>query len=111
MSKENVMLFFEKVNKDFQLQKQIDQLSDATEEEFIEEVINLGRKNGYEFNAEDMKKVAVEAIVSLLEKAQLSEQDYKMVFDEFFEDVEVTDELVNEYWEKFNEKDEWELLH
>lgn len=58
-----------------------------------------------------MKKVAVEAIVSLLEKAQLSEQDYKMVFDEFFEDVEVTDELVNEYWEKFNEKDEWELLH
>lgn len=46
MSKENVMLFFEKVNKDFQLQKQIDQLSDATEEEFIEEVINLGRKKG-----------------------------------------------------------------
>lgn len=66
MSIENVKLFFEKVSTDDKLQNDIEQLSDATNEQFIHEMISLGRENGYVFNREDIERLILEIVVTLL---------------------------------------------
>lgn len=43
MSLEHLRLFFKEASRDFQLQKQFQQLSDATDEEFIQQMIKFGR--------------------------------------------------------------------
>lgn len=56
MSEENAKLFFEKVKKDKQLQKKLENLSDENREELVNKIIAVGTDYGYEFSRDDMKK-------------------------------------------------------
>lgn len=57
MSTANVTLFFEKASRDYQLQKQLYKLSDSSDEEFINKLVELGRENGYEFSSDDVRAI------------------------------------------------------
>lgn len=91
MSLEHLRLFFKAAIRDFQLQKQFQQLSDVTDEEFIQQMIKFGRKRGYHFNKDELKKFAVESVTTLifnLLDQEISDREKKMVSTNLFENIE-----------------------
>lgn len=80
MSTKNVRLFFEEAKKDDRLWKQLYQLLDSSDEEFINEIIKIGRENGYEFTCEDVKSFG-KAMAIMAESSFISEDVNYVVFD------------------------------
>lgn len=57
MSKENVKLFFEKLQNDMKLQGQFEKLANKKEATWADHVVKIAAESGYEFSCEQMDQL------------------------------------------------------
>lgn len=85
MSTKNVRLFFEMASLHTELRNKLKQLSNATTDEYIQKVIQLGEENGYPFMRKHMEQVALETLLILRNSVDVRENklesDVNVVFN------------------------------
>lgn len=79
MSKENVKLFFEKVQEDEELQQHLYRLTGEKREEHAEKTVEVAREYGYTFSKEDLGEIVIEKLSTVVERGELSEEELEAV--------------------------------
>lgn len=73
MSKENVKLFFEKVEQDEQLQERLKKVQTENKAKAQASIVNIGKETGYDFSTEDLQQVAQEVVASIQQNEELDD--------------------------------------
>lgn len=79
MSRENLKLFLEEVERDAELKGKINELNENHNENILNRLREIGQEEGYEFTNEDLKAFNQEVVLNMLEKGELSEDDLESV--------------------------------
>lgn len=79
MSKENVQLFFEQVEKDEQLQEKLKSMQTENQEKAQASIVKLGKESGYDFSAEDLQQVTEEIVASMPKNEELDDSELEAV--------------------------------
>lgn len=79
MSKENVKLFFEKIQTDEEMQKKLKNIYKEDSEDVQAKIVKLGTEAGYPFNEADVREVVDETNNRILQSEELDDTQLETV--------------------------------